>query len=256
MSKPLILITNDDGYDAPGIRHLIDFVKDFGELLIVAPEHPQSGMGHAVTIATPLRLRKICEDEAYTEYACNGTPADTVKLALDKVCRKRPDIILSGINHGTNASVNVIYSGTMGAAIEGALAGIPSIGFSLDDFSRYADFFPSKKFVQKIVSTILEKKIKNGICLNVNIPLATEKELKGIKICRQSKANWIEEYEERLDPNGRKYYWLTGKFNIDDKGADTDIFALKDKYISVVPVTLDFTSYNHKEELQKLSFDV
>jgi len=227
-----------------------------GDLIVVAPEYPQSGMGHAVTIATPLRIRPIVEENGYSEYACNGTPVDAVKLALDKVCPRKPDILLSGINHGTNFSINVIYSGTMGAAIEGALANIPSIGFSLNDFSRYADFFPAKKYIQAIVDNILKNPKPDNLCLNVNIPAVGENEIKGIKVCRQSIANWIEEYEERDDPHKRKYFWLTGTFNNTDNNSDTDAFALEHNYISVVPVTIDFTNHNQLQALKKRTFHV
>jgi len=256
MEKPLILVTNDDGYNAPGIRHLIDFVKEMGDILVVAPENPQSGMGHAVTISYPLRLRKIVETENYSEYACNGTPVDAVKLALDKVCKRRPAILLSGINHGSNASINVVYSGTMGAAIEGALSGVVSIGFSLDDFSKDADFLAAKKFVQQIVKNVIEEDLEKNTCLNVNIPAIAEKDIKGIRVCRQAIANWVEEYEERSDPHGRQYFWLTGKFELLDSGQDTDIYALKNNYISVVPVTLDFTNHKQLDVLRNLDTDV
>jgi len=253
---PLILITNDDGYDAPGIRNLIAFVKDMGSIVVVAPERPQSGMGHAVTIASPLRLHKLTETENYAEYACSGTPVDAVKLALDKVLTRRPDIILSGINHGSNSSVNVIYSGTLGAAIEGALAGITAIGFSLLDFSKAADFLPARTFIRTIVANALSNPELKGKCLNVNIPVLPAHEIKGIKICRQAKAKWVEEFEARNDPHGRPYFWLTGIFNNSDTGEDTDEHALKNNYISVVPVTIDFTDHKTIHILNTIDFNV
>ncbi|MDD3877519.1 MAG: 5'/3'-nucleotidase SurE [Bacteroidales bacterium] len=256
MGKPLILITNDDGFNAPGIKNLTEFVRDLGDICIVAPERPQSAMGHAVTISSPLRLKKLTESESFTEYTCSGTPADAVKLALDKVVPRRPDIILSGINHGANSSVNVIYSGTMSAAIEGSMSGITAIGFSLLNFSHDANFLPARKYIRSIVLSTLNSVELSGKCLNVNIPDVREDEIRGIKICRQAKANWEEEFDERLDPHNNKYYWLKGVFKNKDNGKDTDEYALSQNYISIVPITIDFTEHSTKEILNTINFNV
>ena len=246
MKKPLILVVNDDGISAPGIRKLIGIMKDFGDVVVVAPEGPQSGMGHAITINATLRCDKITiDDGAQTEYSVSGTPVDCVKLAVNQILDRKPDLCVSGINHGSNSSINVIYSGTMSAAVEGALEGIPSIGFSLLDFSHDADFSEGEKYIRKIIQSVIENGLPEGVCLNVNIPKSKKNEkIKGMKICRQAKANWEEEFDERKDPNGRTYYWLTGKFVNYDKGDDTDERALENHFVSVVPVQYDVTAHH------------
>jgi 5'-nucleotidase len=244
MDKPLILISNDDGITAPGIRALVEVMKDLGEVIVVAPDSPQSGMGHAVTISKPLRLDQTDIYGNIRAYQCSGTPADCVKLAVDKVLHRKPDLLVSGINHGSNSSINVIYSGTMSAAVEGAIEGIPSVGFSLCNFSYDADFSVAKKVARMIAVHILKSGLPQGTLLNVNVPKVAEQDLKGIKVCRQALAKWQEEFDERLDPNGRKYYWLTGKFVNFDKGDDTDEWALANQYVSVVPVHFDLTAHH------------
>jgi 5'-nucleotidase len=246
MKKPLILVVNDDGISAPGIRTLIGRMNDFGEVVVVAPEGPQSGMGHAITINATLRCDKITiDDGAQTEYSVSGTPVDCVKLAVNQILDRKPHLCVSGINHGSNSSINVIYSGTMSAAVEGALEGIPSIGFSLLDFSHDADFSEGEQYIRKITQSVLEHGLPEGVCLNVNIPKSKKNEkIKGIRICRQAKANWEEEFDERKDPNGRTYYWLTGKFVNYDKGGDTDERALENHFVSVVPVQYDVTAHH------------
>lgn len=249
--KPLILITNDDGVTAPGIRALINNVRPFGKIVVVAPDRPQSGTAHAVTIAHPLRLEQISKEEDYEEYSCNGTPADCVKLAFKIVMRRRPDFLFSGINHGTNASINVIYSGTMAAVFEGALAGVPSAGFSLNNYSHNANFGPSGPFVKKIVSEIIARGLPSGICLNVNIPDLPENEIKGIRVCRQSEGTWQEDFDEREDPHGRPYYWMKGVFVRIGNGQDTDQYAIEHGYVAVVPVQFDFTANEALGQLQE-----
>ena len=246
MKKPLILVVNDDGISAPGIRKLINIMNDFGDVVVVAPEWPQSGMGHAITINATLRCDKITMDDgAQTEYSVSGTPVDCVKLAVNQILDRKPDLCVSGINHGSNSSINVIYSGTMSAAVEGALEGIPSVGFSLLDFSHDADFSEGEKYIRKIIQSVTENGLPEGVCLNVNIPKSKKNEkIKGMKICRQAKANWEEEFDERKDPNGRTYYWLTGKFVNYDKGDDTDERALENHFVSVVPVQYDVTAHH------------
>jgi 5'-nucleotidase len=250
--KPVILITNDDGVTAPGIRNLVDAVKDLGKVVVVAPDKPQSGMGHAITIGQPLRLHKISDEEGVETWSCTGTPVDCVKLAVDKVLHRKPDICLSGINHGANHSINVIYSGTMSAAVEAAIESIPSVGFSLLDYSIDADFTGARKFVRIIVEKMLSTKMDKHTVLNVNIPSVPMELLKGFKICRQAYAKYEEDFIERNDPHGRHYYWLTGEFVNFDKGKDTDVWALAHNYVSVVPVKFDLTHYELKEQLQKL----
>ena len=254
MKKPLILIVNDDGINAPGIRKLISIMNDFGEIVVVAPDGPQSGKGHAITIESTIRCDKVIIDNGpQIEYSCSGTPVDCVKLALNKLVTRKPDLCVSGINHGSNSSINVIYSGTMSAAVEGALEGIPSIGFSLLDYSHEADFSEGEKYIREITQSVLDNNLPDGVCLNVNIPKSVDdKKIKGIKVCRQAKANWVEEFDEREDPKGRKYYWLTGKFINYDKGDDTDERALENHYISVVPVQFDVTAYHAISKLNNI----
>jgi 5'-nucleotidase len=249
---PTILVTNDDGITAPGIRNLIEAVQDLGKVIVVAPDSPQSGMGHAVSITKPLRLDKV---EAFSDlgveaWQSSGTPVDCVKLAHDVVLHRKPDICLSGINHGSNASINVIYSGTMSAAMEAAIEGIPSAGFSLLDFNFDADFSVAKQVARQVVLRMLEERMPDNFLLNVNIPKVDQNNFKGIKICRQADARWAENFEHRKDPRGRAYYWMTGKFENRDKGEDTDITALNNGYASIVPVRFDLTDEHMKKWLE------
>jgi 5'-nucleotidase len=249
--KPTILITNDDGITAPGIAALIDAVKDLGKVVVVAPDSPQSGMGHAITIGEPLRMEKVDEFEDIEAWQCSGTPVDCVKLAKDKVLHRTPDICLSGINHGPNHSINILYSGTMSAAMEAAIEGIPSVGFSLYDFGFKADFTVSKKIAYAVTKQMLEHKLPAHTLLNINIPKRTPEEFKGMKICRQAYAKWAEEFDQRVDPRGRDYYWMVGKFINLDKGDEIDIQALADGYASVVPIKIDFTDFETKKKLEQ-----
>ncbi len=250
--KSVILITNDDGVTAPGILSLVDAVKDLGKIVVVAPDKPQSGMGHAITIGQPLRLHKVNLGADVEAWSCTGTPVDCVKLAVDKVLHRKPDLCLSGINHGANHSINVIYSGTMSAAVEAAIESIPSVGFSLLDYSIDADFTGAKKFARIVVKKMLETNLDKHTVLNVNIPSVPVELLKGLKICKQAYAKYEEDFVERLDPHGRHYYWLTGVFVNFDKGKDTDVWALANNYVSVVPVQFDLTHYVLKSKLEKL----
>lgn len=249
--KPVILITNDDGILAPGLHALVDAVKELGEVIVVAPDKAQSGMGHAITIAHPIRLSKVNVFGDIEAWQCSGTPVDCVKIAVDKILKHKPDICLSGINHGANHSINVIYSGTMSAAIEACIESIPSIGFSLNDFSLEADFDGSKEYARVITEKIINKEWDKHICLNVNIPKAKTLDIKGIKVCRQAYAKFEEDFEERTDPSGKKYFWLTGEFVNFDKDEDTDVWALENNYVSVVPVYFDLTHYAIKQKLEK-----
>ncbi len=254
IDRPLILITNDDGFTAPGIMALVKAVEEFGALMIVAPDKPQSGMGHAITINNPLRIHKTHYFENHRAYNCSGTPVDCVKIGIYKLEQenRKPDLILSGINHGSNVSTNVLYSGTMSAAIEGALFGIPSIGFSLLDYDLEADFSVTQHFVKKIVKQALANKMKEGTCLNVNVPKLTLSEIKGIKVAKQARAFWDDTFEERLDPLNKQYYWLAGEFKNQDTGTDTDIWALENGYVSIVPTQYDLTAYNTLNETKEM----
>jgi 5'-nucleotidase len=251
--EPIILITNDDSIHAPGIRALVEAARGLGKIVVVAPDKPQSGMGHAITIGNPLRLHKMHLFADVESYSCSGTPVDCVKLAVDKVLHRKPDICLSGINHGANHSINVIYSGTMSAALEASIESIPSIGFSLLDLSIEADFTAATHYARLLIEQMLKKPIAEPhLCLNVNIPKGELASIKGIKICRQAYAKYDEEFDERRDPNGKRYYWLTGVFVNFDKGKDTDVWALKNNYVSVVPVQFDLTNMPLKKKLEKL----
>ena len=248
--KPVILVTNDDGITAPGIRALVEAVKDLGTVIVVAPDSPQSGMGHAITIGTPLRLNKVDIFPGIESWQCSGTPVDCVKIARDKILHRKPDICVSGINHGANHSINIIYSGTMSAAMEAAIEGIPSIGFSLLDYSFDADFTVARSVAHTLTHRVLQDGAHQHTLLNVNIPITTPAKFKGMKICRQAYAKWDEEFDHRIDPRGKDYYWMVGKFVNLDKGEETDVQALKSGYASVVPVKFDLTDTQMKEQLQ------
>ncbi|MBR9914794.1 MAG: 5'/3'-nucleotidase SurE [Algicola sp.] len=255
-TKPLILVTNDDGITAPGIRALIDVMNTIGDVVVVAPDSPQSGMGHAITINSTLHIENVTIDEGpQEEYSCSGTPADCVKLGVKQILKRRPDLCVSGINHGSNSSINVIYSGTMSAAIEAGVEGIPAIGFSLCDYNWSANFEPCKPFVKTIAENALEHGLDNGTVLNVNFPKLEKKDIKGIKICRQAKANWEEEFDKRQNPYGKDYYWLTGKFVNLDHGEDTDEWALENGYVSVVPIQFDLTAHHSIQHLNTWEFN-
>lgn len=252
--KPVILVVNDDGITAPGIKVLIDEMRTLGQVVVVAPDSPQSGMGHAITIGRPIRLDEVDLYEGVEMYKCSGTPVDCVKLAVNKVFKgSKPDLCVSGINHGLNNSINVLYSGTMSAAVEGAIENIPSIGFSLDDFRLDANFDPCRPYVRSIAKQVLQNGLMKNTLLNVNFP--NIEKLKGIKICRQAGARWVEEFDERVDPHNRTYFWLTGKFKLEDRGEDTDAYALNNGYVSVVPTQFDMTAHHTIPELNSWSFD-
>ncbi|WP_111706457.1 5'/3'-nucleotidase SurE [Lutibacter citreus] len=246
--RPLILITNDDGITAPGIRTLISVMNEIGDVVVVAPEGPQSGMGHAVTLNETLYCNEIKLDSgSQKEFKSSGTPVDCVKLAVSEILDRRPDICVSGINHGSNSSINVIYSGTMSAAVEAGIEGIPAIGFSLLDYSWNANFEPLKPYIKQIVLNVLKNGLPEGVVLNANFP--NSESFKGIKICRQARANWVEEFDKRVNPQGKTYYWLTGEFVNMDKGEDTDEWALANNYISLVPVQFDLTAHHFIQKL-------
>ncbi len=255
MSKPLIFISNDDGISAKGLRALVEVAKTLGEVVVVAPDKPQSGKGHAVTIKFPLRLTKVEVFDDVESWMCTGTPADCVKMAKDILLKDRTvDLVLSGVNHGANTSINILYSGTMSAAMEGAIEGKKSIGFSLDDFSSEADFTASKYYIEKIIKRVLNFEGKQSLLLNVNIPNLPLQDIKGIKICRQSRGKWVEEFSESIDPRGVPYYWLTGRFeSLEKDSTDTDLWAIANGYVSVVPSNFDLTRHSQLDDLDYLT---
>ncbi|MBX7241140.1 MAG: 5'/3'-nucleotidase SurE [Bacteroidia bacterium] len=252
--RPVILISNDDGIQAGGILALSEVARSFGDVIVVAPDSPQSAMGHAITITKPLRLYKEKLADGSLGYACNGTPADCVKLATGVLLKRNPDLVLSGINHGTNSSASTIYSGTLSAAREGAIQGIPAIGFSLCNYSDEADMTAAKEIVRTIIATALRQKFAAGQLLNVNIPNLPLEAIKGIKTTRQAAGRWVEEFDERTDPQGRKYYWLTGKFILQDDRDDSDEAALNQGFVSVTPLTHDLTHLEMFEVVNKWEF--
>jgi 5'-nucleotidase len=255
-NQKLLLVTNDDGIEAKGLMELVDTVKKFGKVVVVAPAEPQSAMSHAITVKVPLRIKKVMEEENVAMYKCNGTPVDCVKMAFNHILQSRPDLLLSGINHGSNSATSVFYSGTMGAALEGCINEVPSIGFSLLNLDHDADFNASKLYINRIVGMVLENGLPPDVCLNVNIPDVPESQIRGIKICRQNKGYWKQEYEKRTDPHGRNYFWLTGTFHNTEPGAtDTDEWALGQNFVSIVPQHIDMTCYKTLTSLESWNFD-
>lgn len=246
MSRPLILVTNDDGITSKGILTLVNVMKQIGDVLVVAPDSPQSGMGHAITVGETLRLEENFIFESVRAFECSGTPADCVKMARHFVLKdqRQPDIVVSGINHGSNTSISVLYSGTMSAAIEAAIEGTPAIGFSLCDYSYTADFSHTERYIQRITEQVLSKGLPKGVALNVNFPPRREAPLKGVRVCRQANAKWVEDFDMRLDPHGRRYFWMLGNFVNFDKGDDNDEWAIANNYVSVVPCQFDLTAHS------------
>ena len=245
MPKPLILVSNDDGITSNGIKKLVDLMTQLGEVIVVAPDSPQSGMGHAITVGDTLRLTENKLFGDLPAYECSGTPADCVKLAKHHILKDRkPDLVVSGINHGSNTSISVLYSGTMSAAIEAAIEGTPAIGFSLCDYDTEADMSHVDEFIIQIAKEALDKGIPKGVALNVNIPAKQNKTIKGIKVCRQANARWEEEFDQRVDPHGRKYFWMVGNFVNHDKGEDNDEWAIANNYVSIVPCQFDLTGHH------------
>ena len=253
MPKPLILVTNDDSNLAPGIHALTEAMREIADVVVVAPDQAQSGMGHAITIKVPLHFRKTHQEEGLTIYTTNGTPADCVKIALHKLLDRKPDLVVSGINHGSNSSVNIIYSGTMAAVLEACMGGIPAIGFSIHDYSLEADFSKAKHWAVQIAQKVLEEGLPKDVALNVNFPKLNGTDYHGIKVCTQAKSYWKEDFDERIDPrNGKPYFWLTGTFTVLEENENTDEWALDKYYVSVVPVNFDFTAYDAINHVNKL----
>ncbi|WP_139262871.1 5'/3'-nucleotidase SurE [Flammeovirga pacifica] len=249
--KPLILITNDDGITSKGIAFLVNVMHKIGEVVVVAPDSPQSGMGHAITIHDPLKYHEsdLFEKLNIKAYQCSGTPADCVKLAKNHILDRLPDLVVSGINHGSNSSVSILYSGTMSAALEATIEGLPAVGFSVCDYSHDAEFTHTESLITQVASKVIDQGLPKGVALNVNFPKVSEEPIKGIKYCRQAKGKWQEEFDERVDPSGRKYLWLTGKYVLSDEGEDTDEWAINNNYASVVPAKIDLTDHEYLKEL-------
>lgn len=254
--RPLILVSNDDGYRAQGINELVGFLRTFCDIIVMAPAAPRSGSGCAITTNTPLKYIKDLQEPGVVRYNCTGTPTDCIKLALEELFKERkPDLIVSGINHGDNSSVNAHYSGTMGAAIEGCLKGYPAIAFSLCNHNMSANFIPLKPYITAITKKVLEQGLPKGTCLNVNFPDCNE--FKGIKICRQTKGDWQNEFEMQTRKNGENYFWMTGEYRNDEpESTDTDHWALDNGYVAITPTTIDFTAYNLKKDMQDWEFDI
>lgn len=254
MKKPMLFLTNDDGVNAKGLKTLIDVARRFGRVIVIAPETTQSGMSHAITMFQPLYLRTVEKQDDLEVYACSGTPVDCVKMGFDYLFpNQRPALTVSGINHGSNSAISVLYSGTMGAAIEGSFYGSPSVGFSLLDHDHDADFDGAAIYAERIIGEILENPVELPLCLNVNIPAVRPEKIKGVRVCRQNRGYWKEEFFCRKDPRGKDYFWLTGDFyNQEPQSTDTDEWALANNYVSVVPIQVDLTNYEQIEPLSRI----
>lgn len=251
-NKPLILVSNDDSIFSNGIKELVEVAKRFGEVIVVAPDKPQSAKSHSVTLEAPIFLEEVNIFDEVKAYKCSGTPADCVKIALFEIMKRKPDLVLSGINHGSNTSVNVIYSGTIAAAVEGCLHGIASIGLSITSHYPNSNLELSTKYSEEIIGKVLKYGLPKGTCLNVNIPDISVNEAKGIKICRQTKGVWAEEFNKRRHPNREEdYFWLTGRYiNFEPEMTDNDLWALNNNYAAVVPLQIDFTDYKALKEME------
>lgn len=251
MHQPLIFVTNDDSIHAKGIASLVETARRFGDVVVIAPDSAQSGMGHAITLNDPLRLAEVNIWDGIKSYSCSGTPVDCVKLGIYDILHRKPDLLLSGINHGSNAATNVLYSGTMSAAVEGALEGIPSIGFSYCDFDENADFTLAQDAASKLIPNVLKNGLPQGLCLNVNIPKVAHADYKGIHVCRQAHAYWEDRFDKRSDQFGRTYYWLTGDYKEQVPADDTDLHFLNEGYATVVPTQFDLTAHHAVSQLKQ-----
>lgn len=249
----LILVTNDDGMDAPGLKLLFETMHEFGKVVMLSTREVMSSKSMAITVQVPHRVKLLEETEEHRIYISNGTPTDCVKFAINNLLERKPDIVVTGINQGSNSSVSVLYSGTMGAAIEGCLYGIDAVGFSLNSYSSKANYKVCLEPIREVTAYVLHNHLPKGICLNVNIPAVEPGEFKGIRICRQATGNWKEEFVRCTHPNGFDYYWLTGCFNNHEPEAtDTDEWALNNGYASLVPQTVDMTAFNYIERFKDL----
>lgn len=248
-NHPLILVSNDDGIFSNGIKALTEVAAEFGEVEVVAPDRQQSAVGHAITVSTPLRARSFVLENEYNGYAVNGTPADCIKLAHNQLLDRKPDLVVSGINHGSNAGINIIYSGTVSAATEGTILGYPSIAFSCTDLDEDSDLSGCQEAARRVIKYVLENGIQRGVTLNVNAPSGP---LKGIKWARQAKSRYVEEFEGRVDPHNRDYYWMTGKFELLEKNGGSDIDALEKGYASITPIQYDLTARDLLDSLKEV----
>ena len=247
--KPLIFITNDDGVHAKGINELVKEIRSLGEVVVIAPDIARSGMSSAISSSHPIRLNLLCKEEDFTLYSCTGTPVDCVKLGLNEILTRKPDLLISGINHGSNSAVCVIYSGTIGAALEGCILGVPSLGVSLCDHSPDADFSQAVKYGRLVAEKVLEDGLPKGICLNLNVPGLPE--TKGLKVASQTKGYWEKEFQKMSDPFGKPVYWLTGEFaNEDAENECNDEWALNNGYAAVVPLQVDMTAHHFLESIK------
>ena len=250
--NPLILITNDDGVNSRGLRHLADIAQDYGEVVVMAPDHNASGVSTSITSTRPLRVNMVTQKEGLSVYSCDGTPADCVKIGIEHFCTRLPNLVLSGINYGSNASINIIYSGTIGAVLEACLNGCQAIGFSLLNHSPAADFEACTPTIRHILDHVTKNPLPDFTALNVNIPRLPATQIKGIRVCRQARAAWKDSLEKRIDPIGRPYWWLTGKFVCDDPPADSDEYLLSKGYVTVVPISPDLTALHHLETIKHI----
>ena len=251
--KPLILISNDDGYQAKGINELIRMVRDYGDVLVCAPDGPRSGQACAFSATTPLTLTLKHQEDGVQIWACNGSPVDCVKMALAELCPRKPDLVIGGINHGDNASVNTHYSGTMGVTLEGCMKYIPSLAFSLCDYRADANFTPLEPYIRKMTQQVLSEGLPQGVCLNVNFPVI-EGNYKGVRICRMSRGTWRNEVTRCHHPRGYDYWWMVGHYQNDEPEAmDTDRWALDHGYVAITPTRVDVTDYEAMEELKKFT---
>ena len=250
--KPLILISNDDGYQAKGINELIRMVRDYGDVLVCAPDGPRSGQACAFSATVPLTLTLKHQESGVQIWACNGSPVDCVKMALAELCPRKPDLVIGGINHGDNASVNTHYSGTMGVTLEGCMKYIPSIAFSICDYRADADFTPLEPYIRKMTQQVLAEGLPQGVCMNVNFPVVTT--YKGVRICRMSRGTWLNEVTRCHHPRGYDYWWMVGQYQNDEPEAeDTDRWALDNGYVAITPTRVDVTAYEAMEELKKFT---
>lgn len=250
VETPLILVCNDDGIFSPGIKALAEVADEFGDVEIIAPDRQQSAVGHAVTVSTPLRSRSFRIDGRFNGQAVTGTPADSIKLAHDQLLKRKPDLVVSGINHGSNAGINILYSGTVSAATEGTILGYPSIAVSCTDYDEDTDLSGARDAARKVIGYVLSKGLPKGITLNLNVPAGP---LKGIKWARQANSRYVEEFEGRVDPNNRSYYWMTGRLQLLDEGEDLDINVIRKGYASLTPIQYDMTAYNLLKEVEDIT---
>ncbi|MCH5307364.1 MAG: 5'/3'-nucleotidase SurE [Prevotella sp.] len=250
--RPLILISNDDGYQAKGINELIEMVRPLGDILVCAPDGPRSGQSCAFSVTLPLTLKLVRQEEGLEVWACNGTPVDCVKMALGNICKSKPDLVIGGINHGDNASVNTHYSGTMGVTLEGCMKYIPSVAFSLCDYRADADFSPLSPYVKAIAAKVLNDGLSEGVCLNVNFPLLETKDYyQGVRICRMAKGTWYNESARFHHPRGYDYWWMQGHYRNDEPEAeDTDNWALQHGFVAITPTQIDVTAYKAMDSLK------